>query len=47
VVIDGAIEATYTVTAADKGKKLSARITGSLTGYPDASRTTARSSTVS
>ena len=46
VAIDNATEARYTVTAADRGKKLTARITGSLDGYPSVTRTTSSSSKV-
>lgn len=46
VAIDNATEARYTVTAADRGKKLTARIAGSLDSYPSVTRTTSSSSKV-
>ncbi|MFT4008879.1 MAG: hypothetical protein QM655_02435 [Nocardioidaceae bacterium] len=44
--ISGATKASYTVTAADAGKKLSVRVTGTADGFASASITSARTATV-
>jgi hypothetical protein len=46
VTIEGATAATYTVTADDRGKKLTARITGALDGYPSVTRQRTTTATV-
>ena len=45
-LIAGATGRSYTVTAADYAKKLTARVEGALDGYPNAARTTAASKKV-
>ena len=44
--ITRAKQATYKLTAADKGKKLKVKITGTATGYKNASRVSKRTATV-
>jgi len=46
VAVSGATGRTYTVTAADHAKKLTARVEGALEDYPNAARTTAASAKV-
>lgn len=46
MTIEGATAATYTVTADDRGKKLTARITGALDGYPSVTRQRTTTATV-
>jgi hypothetical protein len=38
-VIKGATKSTYTLTAADKGRKVAVKVTGSLKGYVSAAKT--------
>ncbi|MFV0434559.1 MAG: carboxypeptidase regulatory-like domain-containing protein [Leucobacter sp.] len=44
--ISGATGPSYTLEAADRGKKIAVRVTGRLAGFPDASSTSATTTTV-